>query len=54
MSKNLESDATLNTFGNAHNIAINEESGYAYVVGTWINDYNGGVHFIDISDQKTK
>ena len=51
--KNLESDATLNTFGNAHNIAINEESGYAYVVGTSrSNDYNGGVHFIDISDPK--
>jgi choice-of-anchor B domain-containing protein len=52
--KNFESDATLNTFGNAHNIAINEESGYAYVVGTSrADDYNGGVHFIDISAPKS-
>ena len=49
--KNFEPDATLNTFGNAHNIAINEDSGYAYVVGTSrADDYNGGVHFIDISN----
>lgn len=38
-------------FGNAHNIAINEETGYAYVVGTNRNDiYSGGAHFIDIND----
>lgn len=38
-------------FGNAHNIVINEESGYAYVVGTNRNDlYSGGAHFIDIKD----
>ena len=49
--KTFEPDATLNTFGNAHNIAINEDSGYAYVVGTSrADDYNGGVHFIDISN----
>lgn len=38
-------------FGNAHNIVINEDTGYAYVVGTDTNDaYNGGVHFINIQD----
>lgn len=35
-------------FGNAHNVAINEESGYAYAVGT--NTYSGGLHFINIQD----
>ena len=34
------------SFGNAHNIVINEESGFAYAVGT--NTFNGGPHFIDI------
>ena len=35
-------------FGNAHNIAINEESGFAYGVGT--NTAGGGLHAVDISD----
>lgn len=35
-------------FGNAHNIAINEESGYAYAVGS--QTYSGGLHFINIQD----
>ncbi|RDK88776.1 choice-of-anchor B family protein [Marinirhabdus gelatinilytica] len=34
--------------GSAHNIAINEESGYAYLVGG--NDYNGGPYFVNIQD----
>ena len=34
--------------GEAHNIAINEESGYAYAVGT--NTYSGGVHAIDLTN----
>jgi choice-of-anchor B domain-containing protein len=32
----------------AHNIVINEESGYAYIVGS--NRCNGGLHFVDIED----
>jgi len=32
----------------AHNIAINEDSGFAYVVGT--NTCDGGLHVIDIGD----
>ena len=41
-------DATLNSFGNAHNIAINESSGFAYVIGSTL--YQGGPAFIDIND----
>jgi choice-of-anchor B domain-containing protein len=37
-------------FSNCHNIAINEESGYAYAVGS--NTCRAGLHIIDISDPK--
>lgn len=36
-------------FGRAHNIAINEESGFAYVVGT-MDTCSGGLHMINIQD----
>ncbi len=45
-------DAVLNTFSRAHNIAINEDSGFAYVVGARKNNaayYSGGPVFIDIN-----
>ncbi len=35
-------------FGNAHNIVINEDSGFAYAVGT--NTCSAGPHMVDISD----
>jgi choice-of-anchor B domain-containing protein len=35
-------------FSNSHNIAINEDSGFAYAVGT--NTCSGGLHMIDISN----
>lgn len=35
-------------FGNAHNIAINEETGFAYVGGS--NTYGGGLHILDIQN----
>lgn len=35
-------------FGNAHNIVINEESGYAYGVGT--GTFSGGLHIVNIQD----
>jgi len=35
-------------FGEAHNIVINEESGFAYAVGT--NTCNGGLHMINIQN----
>lgn len=41
-------DAHYNGFGRSHNIAINEDTGYAYSLGD--NTYSGGVHFIDISN----
>ena len=40
-------DAVYINFGNAHNLAINEATGYAYAVGT--NDCGGGLHIVDIS-----
>lgn len=40
-------DAHYDGFGSAHNIVINEETGYAYGVGA---DYNGGAHFINIQN----
>ena len=40
-------DAIYDGFENAHNLAINEASGYAYVAGT--NDCGGGLHIVDIS-----
>jgi choice-of-anchor B domain-containing protein len=41
-------DAHYTGFGGAHNIVINEESGYAYGVGT--DTYGGGSHFVNIQD----
>ncbi len=41
-------DAYYDAFGNAHNIVINEESGFAYGVGT--GTFQGGLHFVDIND----
>ncbi len=41
-------DAHYDGFGSAHNIVINEETGYAYGVGT--NSYSGGAHFVNIQD----
>lgn len=35
-------------FGNAHNIVINEDSGYAYAVGT--GTCSGGLHMVNIQD----
>ncbi|AFV00539.1 choice-of-anchor B family protein [Simiduia agarivorans] len=35
-------------FGSAHNVAVNEDSKFAYVVGS--NTCNGGLHMIDMND----
>ena len=40
--------AHYNKFRTAHNIAIDEDTGYAYVVGS--NACGGGLHIVDISD----
>lgn len=44
----LTADGYYNGFGNAHNIMINEETGYAYPIGT--NTFNGGLHILDLED----
>lgn len=41
-------NTTYTGFGNAHNIVINEDSGFAYAVGT--STFNGGPHFVNIQD----
>lgn len=41
-------DAHYNGFGSAHNIAINEDTGFAYAIGT--STFSGGAHFVDISN----
>jgi choice-of-anchor B domain-containing protein len=41
-------DAHYTGFGNCHNIAINEATGYAYCVGT--NTFSGGAHVVNIQD----
>lgn len=42
------SDAHYTGFGNSHNIAINEATGFAYAIGT--STFNGGPHFINIQN----
>ncbi len=47
----FSSDFRYDAIGNAHNIVINEETGFAYPVGTNRNDeFNGGVHFLDLGN----
>ena len=41
-------DANYGGFGNAHNIVINEDTGYAYAVGT--DTFGGGIHFVNIQN----
>ena len=48
--QNFNSDARLTDFGNAHNIWINESTGYAYVIGSGL--FQGGPAFININDPK--
>lgn len=46
----FEADTHFIEFGRAHNIVINEDSGYAYVVGSRGTTYNGGPLFINIQN----
>lgn len=43
----LTETAHLGGFGSAHNIAINEDTGYAYIVGS--NQCSGGLYMVDVS-----
>ncbi|MDH3512654.1 MAG: choice-of-anchor B family protein [Gammaproteobacteria bacterium] len=45
-SQSFTADANYGDFTHAHNIAINEDTGFAYVVGT--NTCGEGLHMIDI------
>lgn len=44
----FDEDAHYDGFGDAHNIAINEDTGFAYALGT--QTFNGGGHYIDINN----
>lgn len=46
--KTFNADERYTGFGNAHNVVINEDTGYAYPVGT--DTFNGGAHFVNIQD----
>ena len=51
----FEETAYYNNFGSAHNIAINEDSGHAYVIGAADGSSSGdgcegGLHMIDINE----
>jgi choice-of-anchor B domain-containing protein len=49
----FDEDARYTGLGSAHNIVINEDTGFAYVVGTERGDaFNGGAHFINVQDPK--
>ena len=57
----FQEDVLYSEISNAHNIVINEETGYAFVVGATnsvrlnsVNDCNdGGLHMIDVRDPKS-
>lgn len=44
-------DTVYQQFGRAHNIFINEDSGFAYIVGS--SQCSGGLHMVDISTPKS-
>jgi choice-of-anchor B domain-containing protein len=49
--RTFSSDGRYTAIGNAHNIVINELTGFAYPVGTARDDdFNGGVHFLDLQN----
>jgi choice-of-anchor B domain-containing protein len=49
----FDDDGLYSGFGNAHNVVINEDTGFAYPVGTARDDeFNGGVHFVNLQDPK--
>ena len=48
---NFSETTHYNKVASAHNIVINEDSGYAYIVGAaGKNSCNGGLHMVDISN----
>jgi choice-of-anchor B domain-containing protein len=52
--ESFTADRVLRTIPTAHNMVVNPESGFGYVVGTNRNDeFVGGVHFLDLNDPQT-
>lgn len=47
-------DALYDKIANAHNIVINEDSGFAYIVGSYVADTcaTAGLHIVDIKNPK--
>ncbi len=43
-------DARYTGFGNSHTLAVNEQTGYIFAVGT--NTCSGGVHFVNVQNPK--
>lgn len=51
LPQEFSADGLYADLGNAHNIVINETSGFAYPVGTDRDDqFNGGVHFLNLEN----
>jgi choice-of-anchor B domain-containing protein len=46
--QNFTADALYSGFGNCHNIAINEATGFAYCIGS--NTFGGGIHAVNIQN----
>ena len=46
VAQEFQHDAHYTAFGNCHNIAINEETGFAYAIGS--NTFDGGPHIVNI------
>mgnify|MGYP001177878008 FL=1 len=47
-------DSVLQTVPTAHNMVVNPDSGYGYVVGTdRKDDFRGGVHFLDLNNPQS-
>jgi choice-of-anchor B domain-containing protein len=52
--ESFTADRVLRTIPTAHNMVVNPESGFGYVVGTNRKDeFVGGVHFLDLNDPQT-
>ena len=47
----FDEDATYDGFGSAHNIALNEQSGFAYAIGS--RTCGGGSHIVDVRDPQS-
>ena len=50
-AQTFDADRVINSVPTAHNMVVNQDSGYGYVVGTDLNGiYAGGVHFLNLNN----